>query len=136
MLFSMRSRNSDDGEYRAAAACVMRFICRRLSASARACWLGARTMDAPKDKRCDSGSIPLPALVESTGAPTCSAKSVNALRVPTAPPPTRIRGRFARARRSAASSIAAGSGMGKDGARRGFQSASTGSGSTSLGSDR
>jgi D-aminopeptidase len=44
-----------------------------------------------------------------------------------APPPTRIRGRFACARRSAASSIAAGSGIGKDGVRRVFQSASRGS---------
>ena len=40
------------------------------------------------------------------------------------------------ARRSAASSIAAGSGIGKDGVRRVFQSPSTGIGRTSRGSER
>ena len=88
------------------------------SASARACWLAFCKIEQPRDKGWDSGRIPLPALVERTGAPIRSAIAVSALRVPTAPPPTRIRGRFACARRSAASSIAAGSGIGKDGARR------------------
>ena len=65
-----------------------------------------------------------------------SAMALSAVRVPTAPPPTRIRGRFACASRSAASSIAAGSGIGNEGARRGLHSTSTGSGRTSRGSDR
>jgi hypothetical protein len=66
----------------------------------------------------------------------CSAMAASAGRVPTAPPPTRISGRFAPVSRSTASSIAAGSGIGKDGARRVFQPASTVSGSTSRGSDK
>ena len=49
---------------------------------------------SPGTAEWDSGRIPLPALVERTGAPRRSAMSVSALRVPTAPPPTRIRGRL------------------------------------------
>src|SRR6266513_2793926 len=88
------------------------------SASASACLLASCRTEQPSDRGWESGNIPLPALLARTGAPIRSAMSVSGLRVPTAPPPTRISGRLARARRSAASSIAAGSGIGKDGGRR------------------
>src|SRR5437588_586036 len=82
------------------------------SASASACLLASCRTEQPSDKGWESGNIPLPALVARTGAPMRSAISVSGLRVPTAPPPTRINGRLACARRSAAWSIAAGSGIG------------------------
>src|SRR5439155_1583231 len=88
------------------------------SASASACLVASCRTEQPSDNGWESGNIPLPALLARTGAPMRSAMSVSGLRVPTAPPPTRISGRLARARRSAASSIAAGSGIGKDGGRR------------------
>src|SRR6266404_6355250 len=62
------------------------------SASASACLLASCRSEQPSDRGWESGNIPLPALLARTGAPMRSAMSVSGLRVPTAPPPTRISG--------------------------------------------